>query len=358
MERKTLSGNLWRDRVDENMFITCFLSLCRRKWTRSFPWRSNPVTGPGSCRRASWRSRSRRRCWSGREMTSSAGTWRWGQSQTLTWGGGMRTGKTKEDVSSLSSWLADLHECVQKLNSFILFLHSYYVSDITDPQRNVTVKSDFFRFHRFTRLKSSLFTFSGSLQLNLRRCSRFWCRTFYKSDVLLMADRACASLRWKKLFLTNGIRMLSSSCRRYEEDLYWRRVEEEQMYWGEQRRRMAPPPLMSRPGMPVPPLLVSIETASLLFICYLEKQQQQEKQDLIPLPPPVSLQSCVRRPDSLDDRHIMAKHSTIYPVEEELQAVQRIVSHSERALKLVSDSLLEKEALTDDGAAEGGDEKG
>ncbi|CAL8308318.1 unnamed protein product [Lota lota] len=97
--------------------------------------------------------------------------------------------------------------------------------------------------------------------------------------------------------------------RRYEEDMYWRRMEEEQMYWGEQRRRMTPPPLMSRPGMPVPPLL-----------------------------------TCVRRPDSPDDRHIMAKHSTIYPVEEELQAVQRIVSHSERALKLVSDSLLEKEA--------------
>lgn len=98
--------------------------------------------------------------------------------------------------------------------------------------------------------------------------------------------------------------------RRYEEDMYWRRMDEEQMYWGEQRRRMAPPPLMSRPGMPVPPLL----------------------------------QTCVRRPDSPDDRHIMAKHSTIYPVEEELQAVQRIVSHSERALKLVSDSLLEKDA--------------
>ncbi|KAG7251127.1 hypothetical protein CRUP_003314, partial [Coryphaenoides rupestris] len=73
--------------------------------------------------------------------------------------------------------------------------------------------------------------------------------------------------------------------RRYEEDMYWRRVEEEQMYWGEQRRRMPPPPLMSGPGMPVPPLL-----------------------------------PCVRRPDSPDDRHIMAKHSTIYPVEEELQA--------------------------------------
>ncbi|KAF7667819.1 hypothetical protein LDENG_00043020 [Lucifuga dentata] len=109
--------------------------------------------------------------------------------------------------------------------------------------------------------------------------------------------------------------------RRYEEDMYWRRVEEEQMYWGEQRRRMAPPPLMSRPGIPVPPLL-----------------------------------TCVRRPDSPDDRHIMAKHSTIYPVEEELQAVQRIVSHSERALKLVSDSLLEKE--TPAAATESGDEKG
>uniref|UniRef100_A0A3B3ZT56 DZF domain-containing protein n=1 Tax=Periophthalmus magnuspinnatus TaxID=409849 RepID=A0A3B3ZT56_9GOBI len=98
--------------------------------------------------------------------------------------------------------------------------------------------------------------------------------------------------------------------RRYEEDMYWRRMEEEQMYWGDQRRRLPPPPLMSRPGMPVPPLL-----------------------------------TCVRRPDSPDDRHIMAKHSTIYPVEEELQAVQKIVSHSERALKLVSDSLLEKDPL-------------
>lgn len=54
-------------------------------------------------------------------------------------------------------------------------------------------------------------------------------------------------------------------------------------------------------------------------------------------------QACVRRPDSPDDRHIMAKHSTIYPVEEELQAVQRIVSHTERALKLVSDSLQDKD---------------
>ncbi|KAJ3599469.1 hypothetical protein NHX12_033430 [Muraenolepis orangiensis] len=53
----------------------------------------------------------------------------------------------------------------------------------------------------------------------------------------------------------------------------------------------------------------------------------------------------------------MAKHSTIYPVEEELQAVQRIVSHSERALKLVSDSLLEKEVPAPTPAPEEGEEK-
>lgn len=70
-----------------------------------------------------------------------------------------------------------------------------------------------------------------------------------------------------------------------------------------------------------------------------------------------SPQSCVRRPDSLDDRHIMARHSTIYPVEDELQAVQKIVSHTERALKLVSDSLLEENTAAASDAAEG-DDKG
>lgn len=54
--------------------------------------------------------------------------------------------------------------------------------------------------------------------------------------------------------------LIAANSRRYEEDIYWRRIEEEQMYWGEQRHRMAPPPLMSRPGMPVPPLLVSVNT--------------------------------------------------------------------------------------------------
>lgn len=47
----------------------------------------------------------------------------------------------------------------------------------------------------------------------------------------------------------------------------------------------------------------------------------------------------VRRPESADDRHVHARHNEIYPKEEELQAIQRIVSHTERALKLVSDQL-------------------
>ncbi|XP_078280218.1 zinc finger RNA-binding protein-like isoform X3 [Rhinoraja longicauda] len=104
--------------------------------------------------------------------------------------------------------------------------------------------------------------------------------------------------------------------RRYEEELYWRRVEEEHIYWEEQRRRLAPdwhpPPLMGRLGMPQAPA---------------------------PMPP--------RRPDSSDDRYIMAKHANIYPTEEELQAVQRVVSQTERALKLVSDVISEQEGLKD-----------
>ncbi|XP_039618712.1 spermatid perinuclear RNA-binding protein isoform X1 [Polypterus senegalus] len=40
-----------------------------------------------------------------------------------------------------------------------------------------------------------------------------------------------------------------------------------------------------------------------------------------------------------DDRHVMAKHSTIYPSSEELEAVQNLVSTVERALKHVSDWL-------------------
>lgn len=51
----------------------------------------------------------------------------------------------------------------------------------------------------------------------------------------------------------------------------------------------------------------------------------------------------MRRPDSSDDRYVMTKHAAIYPTEEELQAVQKIVSITERALKLVSDNMTDNE---------------
>lgn len=44
-----------------------------------------------------------------------------------------------------------------------------------------------------------------------------------------------------------------------------------------------------------------------------------------------------------DDRHVMNKHAAIYPTQEELEAVQNMVSHTERALKAVSDWLDEQE---------------
>ncbi|XP_051827907.1 zinc finger RNA-binding protein 2 isoform X2 [Antechinus flavipes] len=108
--------------------------------------------------------------------------------------------------------------------------------------------------------------------------------------------------------------------RLYEEEIYWRRIGKEHLYWEEHQRRIAtdwnPPPLMGRPGVPVPSLLGS------------------------------------RRPNTSDDRHIMSKHSTIYPTEAELQAIQKVVSHSERALKLVSDILAEEKSEQDE---EGGE---
>lgn len=50
-----------------------------------------------------------------------------------------------------------------------------------------------------------------------------------------------------------------------------------------------------------------------------------------------------RRPDSSDDRYVMTKHAAIYPSEEELQSIQKIVSITERALKLVSDIISDQD---------------
>ncbi len=44
----------------------------------------------------------------------------------------------------------------------------------------------------------------------------------------------------------------------------------------------------------------------------------------------------VKRPDSYNDRHVIAKHKVIYPKEDELQAIQKIVTNTEKALKSVS----------------------
>uniref|UniRef100_A0A8C2T0F3 Interleukin enhancer binding factor 3 n=1 Tax=Coturnix japonica TaxID=93934 RepID=A0A8C2T0F3_COTJA len=46
-----------------------------------------------------------------------------------------------------------------------------------------------------------------------------------------------------------------------------------------------------------------------------------------------------------DDRHVMAKHSAVYPSQEELEAVQNMVSHTERALKAVSDWIDQQEKV-------------
>jgi zinc finger RNA-binding protein len=53
-----------------------------------------------------------------------------------------------------------------------------------------------------------------------------------------------------------------------------------------------------------------------------------------------------RRIETADDRHVVARHAEIYPKEEELQTIQRIVSHTERALKLVSDAMTETKPAT------------
>ncbi|XP_034025622.1 zinc finger RNA-binding protein isoform X2 [Thalassophryne amazonica] len=108
--------------------------------------------------------------------------------------------------------------------------------------------------------------------------------------------------------------------RRYEEDMYWRRMEEEQHHWDDRRRLPdggypqgppGPPGLLGvRPGMPCP-------------------------QSQGPVPP--------RRPDSSDDRYVMTKHAAIYPSEDELQSIQKIVSITERALKLVSDIITDQD---------------
>ena len=68
-----------------------------------------------------------------------------------------------------------------------------------------------------------------------------------------------------------------------------------------------------------------------------------------PLGPMYGYPPMMRRPETIDDRHVIAKHSDVFPGEEELAAVQRIVTHTEKALKLVSDKLIDTDKIkTDD----------
>ncbi|XP_035662820.1 zinc finger RNA-binding protein-like isoform X4 [Branchiostoma floridae] len=115
--------------------------------------------------------------------------------------------------------------------------------------------------------------------------------------------------------------------RLYEEEMmYWRRMEEEERYWEERRHWEEEMEFYRRHGHPPPP--------------HFPPQ---------PPTPPKQLDMPMRRPDTSDDRHVMAKHSSIYPNEAELQAVQNIVSASEKALKLVSDFLAESDDLSEAG---------
>lgn len=47
----------------------------------------------------------------------------------------------------------------------------------------------------------------------------------------------------------------------------------------------------------------------------------------------------MRRPDSSDDKHVIAKHGQIYPTDEQLASIQKLVSTVEKSLKVVSDNL-------------------
>nr|XP_020451886.1 interleukin enhancer-binding factor 3-like isoform X2 [Monopterus albus] len=57
------------------------------------------------------------------------------------------------------------------------------------------------------------------------------------------------------------------------------------------------------------------------------------------------------------DRHVMAKHVEVYPSAEELEAVQKIVSHVECALKTVSDQLCTPKDCKENTEAESDDSK-
>lgn len=88
--------------------------------------------------------------------------------------------------------------------------------------------------------------------------------------------------------------------RRYEEDMYWRRMEEER-YWEERRR-----------------FEQEME--------YFEWQRRRGVHLPRPLPPkpPVPVDAPVmqvKRTETEIDRHVMSKHGSIYPSEQEVRTI-------------------------------------
>ncbi|CAL1548470.1 unnamed protein product [Lymnaea stagnalis] len=119
--------------------------------------------------------------------------------------------------------------------------------------------------------------------------------------------------------------------RQLQKEEFWRRKEqqerlreemrmEDEIYWGHRRLEMM--------GGPIPPE-------------FMDWQRFGPMGPMMRVPFP--MHPMLRRPDSSDDRHVMTKHHSIYPTEDELQAVQNIVSACEKALKLVSDVLAEND---------------
>uniref|UniRef100_A0AAF5Q2K8 DZF domain-containing protein n=2 Tax=Wuchereria bancrofti TaxID=6293 RepID=A0AAF5Q2K8_WUCBA len=81
---------------------------------------------------------------------------------------------------------------------------------------------------------------------------------------------------------------------------------------------------------------------------------------LMPLParPWCGVMDPGRRIETVEDRHVMAKHRSIYPEESQLTAIEKLVSVTEKALKAVSDSLAQEEIKKSDNEIKESQEEG
>lgn len=52
------------------------------------------------------------------------------------------------------------------------------------------------------------------------------------------------------------------------------------------------------------------------------------------------MHNSLRRYDTVDDKHIMAKHSSLFPKQSSLKTLQKTISDTEKALKLAAEDLV------------------